>query len=322
MDSYNLIVPHSGCTGTSFPQYEIARGSVALSKSTLLQIDTSNSEQPCSTFGVHPQLPVLRDIYDDEELTFYANTGVLFEEVNQMNWETKTPTQLFAHNTQVIDSQQVDPYQEASGSGVLGRMADVLTEKGFKTGSYSVDGNSNILPGSPGLSQAPFSVQAWGIEEFNQRASTSDMEDHLRDLNNITKSTSGKFGKYWSELFDDGLNQYNLLKDTLEGAESNEEFPQDSYFAQQLRTVSLLMKERESLGNDRQFFFTALGGFDTHENQFVYHDELLPELNQALDAFVREMKSQNLWDDVTVVVASEFARTMHSNSGDGTDHAW
>lgn len=151
--------------------------------------------------------------------------------------------------------------------------------------------------------------------------STSNMENHMRDLNEISSSTSGKFAKMFSELFDNGLNEYNLLKSTLDGAEPNKQFPQ-SHIGQQMRTVSLLMKEHQALGNDRQFFFTQLGGFDTHQNQVTQHDILLPQLNEALDSFVQEMKSQNLWNDVTVIVASEFGRTMHSNSGDGTDHAW
>jgi cullin-associated NEDD8-dissociated protein 1 len=46
------------------------------------------------------------------------------------------------------------------------------------------------------------------------------------------------------------------------------------------------------------------------------------ELNQALTYFVNEMVAQNLWDDVTLVMVSDFARTLTANSGEGSDHAW
>ncbi len=34
------------------------------------------------------------------------------------------------------------------------------------------------------------------------------------------------------------------------------------------------------------------------------------------------MKMAGLWNNVTVVQTSDFARTLNPNSGDGTDHAW
>ena len=44
-------------------------------------------------------------------------------------------------------------------------------------------------------------------------------------------------------------------------------------------------------------------------------------MNNALEDFVAEMKAQGIWNKVTVVSASDFARTLTSN-GKGTDHAW
>ena len=63
-----------------------------------------------------------------------------------------------------------------------------------------------------------------------------------------------------------------------------------------------------------------------HESAWLYGDIELAEgasvwINAALRAFVNEMKSQGRWDDVTVLSASEFGRTITSN-GRGTDHGW
>merc|ERR1712224_914652 len=41
----------------------------------------------------------------------------------------------------------------------------------------------------------------------------------------------------------------------------------------------------------------------------------------ALGAFEDEMKKQGMWENVTVVVVSEFGRTITTN-GRGTDHGW
>ena len=39
------------------------------------------------------------------------------------------------------------------------------------------------------------------------------------------------------------------------------------------------------------------------------------ELNDGLEAFVAEMKAQQRWDDITIVMTSEFGRTLIGNTG-------
>lgn len=61
-----------------------------------------------------------------------------------------------------------------------------------------------------------------------------------------------------------------------------------------------------------------VGGWDTHSNQAMSDDVRIPELNDAMAAFVDEMKEQGLWDDIILFEISDFARTMATNSGEGT----
>ena len=49
--------------------------------------------------------------------------------------------------------------------------------------------------------------------------------------------------------------------------------------------------------------------------------EKLVQVDDALASFEAEMRQQGLWDNVTVVQASEFGRTLTTN-GLGTDHGW
>lgn len=44
-------------------------------------------------------------------------------------------------------------------------------------------------------------------------------------------------------------------------------------------------------------------------------------LNAGLSLSESEMKAQGVWDQVSVVVTSDFARTLTANSGEGGDHA-
>lgn len=45
-------------------------------------------------------------------------------------------------------------------------------------------------------------------------------------------------------------------------------------------------------------------------------------MNEAIQSFTTEMKAQNAWNDITLVMVSEFARTLPGNTGAGSDHAW
>jgi uncharacterized protein (DUF1501 family) len=41
------------------------------------------------------------------------------------------------------------------------------------------------------------------------------------------------------------------------------------------------------------------------------------DLNESIQAFIDEIKLQGLWNDVTVVAVTEFARTLTTNTGSG-----
>ena len=63
-------------------------------------------------------------------------------------------------------------------------------------------------------------------------------------------------------------------------------------------------------------------GFDTHANVEDEQSELLVEVNEAFASFENELKIMDLWNNVTTIQVSDFARTLSPNGGEGTDHAW
>ena len=153
IDSYNMLMPLSSCSGTGgkdlYLDYKNVRGALALDKSTMLPIDASSSTQPCKTFGIHPSMTVAQQLYNEKDLVFLANVGVLQEYVNITNWWQKTTkTQLFAHNIQQDEISIVDIFKQRAGFGVCGRMADMSSNAGFKAGSTSVSG---VADGKIGL---------------------------------------------------------------------------------------------------------------------------------------------------------------------------
>ena len=68
------------------------RQQVAIAKDRLLPI--SAVDQVCTEFGLHPELTEVQSLYGDEDLLFFANTGVLSKPVNKENYYALTNTQL------------------------------------------------------------------------------------------------------------------------------------------------------------------------------------------------------------------------------------
>jgi len=93
--------------------------------------------------------------------------------------------------------------------------------------------------------------------------------------------------------------------------------------ADQLKTVARLMRG----GIDTKIYMVTIRGFDTHnlQNQADNdiqgkHTELLKELSGAVSAFMEDVNSDSLGDDVVGLTFSEFGRKAKQNGNLGTDH--
>jgi uncharacterized protein (DUF1501 family) len=83
-----------------------------------------------------------------------------------------------------------------------------------------------------------------------------------------------------------------------------------------LKTVASLIAG----GMNTKVYYLSLGSFDTHVNQAGQQQRLLTELNDAVSAFVQDMKKQQRFNDVLLMTFSEFGRRVAQNASAGTDH--
>ena len=313
--TYSLIAT---AQDTMFDEYTRTRGDIALELNTLHTIDASSSGQVCDTFGLHKSLPFIKTLFDSNDLTFFANIGVLQQPTTKVNWwENVGETILFAHNTQQEEINSVDIFGEEAGRGVCGRMLDVLAMNGFNPGSISVNGIASSLRSD---SSPLVVIDSSGYQPFNPVSTlevTSDITSIVRDLNKATTLRSSLFGETWSEILFQSLDENELMYEEISNTVIDATFP-DTDLGRQLESVATVMKTKDVRGTDRDVFNVRIGGFDMHSQIAVPLTERLTTINDALEAFVTEMRDhQGIWDDVTVVVVSEFARTMMGNTGNG-----
>ena len=328
-DSYNMLVPKECNSPESggddaYTHYVDTRSPAHLLNENLLPINGSGQVN-CDTFGVHQELKIVQELYGDNDLLFFANTGVIGRPSNKSNFAQYTPAELFAHNAMQFETKSIDLFDRATGIGVLGRLTDALTKNGVSTGPVSIDTSSSALSGEPGVSPKLIVVSQYGVKRFIPQEPISmtklEMVETIKNLNNATSNDSGFMAETWSEALIQSLVQNQELYDTLEVTDVETEFG-DTDLGRKFEIVSRMIKSRGSRSSEMDVFYVEIGGFDTHADLENNLASRFREVNAGLISFVEEMKLQNLWDNVTIVQASEFARTLSPNSGAGTDHAW
>jgi uncharacterized protein (DUF1501 family) len=328
-DSNNVLVPR----GTEYAAYAAARRNLALSQASLLSISPLSGGGGRS-WGLHPRLTGLRNLFNQQKLALIANVGPLVAPVTRAEYLAGTaalPPQLFSHSDQTVHWQTALPDQPVR-TGWGGRIADLMHDlNGTSQVSMSMSlGGNNTFQVGTSVTQYQLSPEGsiglgWYSDgtQWNDPPSTA-----IRQL--MAKSYGNLFQTGYRNVFQRALDQDRLLSAALEAVPVTNPpfstFP-DTDLGRQLRMVARLIAVREALGMRRQVFFCAAGGYDTHDGQIGgtpdagSHADLLTELDGALSSFYSATVSLGVASDVTSFTASDFGRTYVSN-GDGSDHGW
>ncbi|WP_345163876.1 DUF1501 domain-containing protein [Algibacter aquimarinus] len=114
----------------------------------------------------------------------------------------------------------------------------------------------------------------------------------------------------------------NAISTAFIAGQNDATYP-DTDLSNQLKTVAKLISG--DLGS--KVYMVRISGFDTHNAQIQTtgnaqgkHFSLLTELSGAIEAFMSDLKSQNLDENVVGLTFSEFGRKAKENGNLGTDH--
>jgi hypothetical protein len=229
--------------------------------------------------------------------------------------------------------------QDTNAAGVLGRLLSTLDaqlpskdEMPYKTAAYSLDGNAKILEGwRPPLILDPRS----GVVRLAQHEGMAHRMAKL--IPNVSASIFGPREGSCSNLAPQTHQRPMCAAHTraqppfcasshvqrkLDGFHLNHTFPSgDNTLGPMFEQVARVIRARKQLGAERDVFFVQLRRFDTHSSVHSTLDTLFGWVDDAMKAFVTELRDQGVWDSVVVQALSEFGRTLTSN-GMGTDHGW
>jgi uncharacterized protein (DUF1501 family) len=312
-DSNNLIVP---VDNVRYPQYQTARGNLALAGTRLLEPVSDNEGNP---FAFHYGLPEIKRLFEAGRVAVVLNVGMLNRPLTRAEYLAggSAPSNLFSHSDQTTQAQTGTSTPVGSGWGgrLLDRMGstDALAAVSVSSPALflqGMDARGNVIP--PGANLSLYGLSFWPQAAADARRQA---------VNTILQSDGGHaLRRAANREFADGLQLATALESSGASTPLATPFPNTS-IGNQLKEVARLIQIRARLGAGRQVFFCSMGSFDTHSSQEWTHWNLLSQLSAAMSAFDEATRELGVSEQVTAFTQSEFGRTTQSN-GSGSDHGW
>ena len=304
---------------------------LAIAQASLLSISPVSG----GSYGFHPNMPEMRDLFNQGKLAILCNSGPLVEPLTRTTYQNgtgKKPLQLFSHSDQV-QLYQTSIANAVSQTGWGGRLADRTTGlNGAATfpSNVSIAGVNLLLSGvdTRQLAVADSGTPLANVLDLSITGTTAERTSRLASFNELrTLDNEFKLVKAASDIRSSSIQTDNALSSvnpTLATA-----FPNTS-LGRQLKQVALLIKActdpLAGINMKRQIFFTQIGGFDTHSAEIGGQGNLLTQVSQAINAFYAATVELGVQDKVTTFTMSDFGRTLQpAGTGVatvGTDHAW
>jgi uncharacterized protein (DUF1501 family) len=340
-DGNNLLVPMSNdpsvAQGFRYSDYfsiraDQAQGGLGLTQAQLAATQVLiRTAQPSGArdFAFHPALPQTRALFQSNKVAIVANMGVLNEPLTRTEYLNRTkprPANLFSHSDQQQQWQTSDPTGFGT-TGWAGRTADRIRNI-YDVGALyppitTVAGTAIFCTGSQTY---PFALtpttnpSTIGLQGYNGSAQANARLQALQEL--LTFDTGISLIQHTSSITDRALRQSAMLAGALQGITLQTAFPTTSIGNQLAQVARIIKANQQTLGLQRQVFFTSMGGYDTHTTQIPDQDNLLAQLDPALNAFYNATLELGVSSSVTTFILSEFGRTLKPAAGAGSDHGW
>ena len=327
-DGNNMVVDLN-----QYSQYATARGvDLAIPQASLLPVAPAGG----GSYGFHPNLTGLRDLFNLNKLAVITNVGPLVEPLTKTTYQNgtgKKPLQLFSHSDQV-GLFQTAIADNVSQTGWGGRVADKLVGlNGSATfpQNISIAGINLLLTGvnTSQLAVSDSNTTLANVLQLIMTGSNSEVTSRTTSFNELRN-------------YDRNFTLIKAASDTRTSAIQtdlalsnvsptiNTPFPNPSTsLSRQLLQVARLIKASTDpaagINMKRQIFFCQIGGFDTHSSQIGGQTTLLTQVSAAMRAFYDATVELGVANNVTTFTLSDFGRTLQpagAGAQAGSDHAW
>jgi uncharacterized protein (DUF1501 family) len=338
-DGHGTVIATDPDSYSAFTQARSGAPGLAYPITDLLPI-TLQTPQSGRTFALNPYLTGVQNLFNAGRAAIVANTGTLIVPATKAQVNANSvplPDSLFSHFDQTAAWQAIASNGgSAEHVGWGGAVADLIESMNMNSNSMftciSTSGIALFLSGQTSFQlnctpAGPIPIYGLAQPLYGGSAANNALSSIL------SADEANLFAKEYEVVIQRSIQaQATLASSMLPAGAGGVPNPtqfldpttnklMDNPLAASLQTVARIIGGRAGLGVTRQIFYVQLGSFDTHNNQAQLHATLLTQLGEAFEYFDGLMTSMGIGNQVTTFTASDFGRTLTSNSN-GTDHGW
>jgi len=254
-----------------------------------------------SESGLHPALSRLKSLYDDGEMAILNSVGY--------------PNPDRSHFRSMDIWHSASPANEYWQTGWLGRYLDAQC-----AGSAPANGSCSSvgleIDDTLSLVLKGDAVKGLAMQDAKKLYDAA-RDPYFAAYSNAhgTAHSDETPVEYLYKTMAETLSSADYLFQQSRKKPSGATYPNNE-LGKNLKTIaSLILAD-----TDTAVYYVSLGSFDTHINQDGQQKRLFTEMNDALAAFAKDMKTNGKWNDVLVATFSEFGRRVSQNASGGTDH--
>ena len=245
--------------------------------------------------GLHPSLPFLKTLHDDGSLGVLNNVG--YPNPDRSHFRSMDIWHSASNSNEYLHTGWIGRYLDAQCSGCA-----------QPTHALEID-----------------DVLSMALKGEQTKALAA------KDPKRLYNSANDKFFQSLATTYTDLPGEqpvdylYKTLSETISSADyiyrqsrlrpSSANYPATEIGKSFQTIASLILSDINT-----KVYYLSLGSFDTHVGQDGQQKRLFTQLNNAVEAFVKDLKQNNRFNDVMLMTFSEFGRRVAQNASGGTDH--
>ena len=260
-----------------------------------LGIDKSKAVLVNDEVGLHPALTGFRDLFDDGSLGILNAVG--YPNPDRSHFRSMDIWQTATDSNQYLTTGWIGRYLDAQCQG-----CDKPTQ------AIEID---DVLS----LAMKGEQVKGLALRDPKRLYGTSNEKFFKDVLKNHTATTNEEPVDYLYKTMAETLSSADYIFKQSKLHPTTADYPKTGLGSSLKTIASLIFSDINT-----KVYYVSLGSFDTHVNQEAQQQRLFTEMNDAVAAFVKDMKANNRFNDVMLFTFSEFGRRVQQNASGGTDH--
>lgn len=298
-DTLNMFIPVNASSYIS--RRTSASGNIFVDPNVALALNGTTD------YRLHPSMPKIAALWNEGSVAAVTRTG--YPRANLSHFESQDIFSTGVRNgfgaLSVAESGWLARFADAHAPTALGAVG-----LGVGRPLDFVGGTSNPLAVS---SLGAFNISGTAANSTNARLYRTQIAKEA-----LARSNTSGLPKSSRDALDQAYQLTGQVQAAITSYTSQATWS-SAFISQRMRDAAILIEG----GFSTRIFYTGYGGFDTHGNQGASTGalpSLLTQLDDAIGSFAIDMKNRGLWNDVAIVVITEFGRRNYVNGSAGTDH--